>query len=122
MARKPQVEEVGDYDDDDDLVGTPPAHTSDGKSRPNTNADSSDDGAAYRVASGELRQFFEQIERIRAEKADLAELEKEAFAEAKGRGYDTKVMRKILSDRKRDADDLAEERAIYDMYAEALGM
>jgi len=44
------------------------------------------------------------------------------MAEAKGRGYDTKVMRKLISMRKRDAADLAEEEAVLDMYKEALGM
>jgi uncharacterized protein (UPF0335 family) len=44
------------------------------------------------------------------------------MAEAKGRGYDTKVMRKIIAMRKRDKDALAEEQAVLEMYAEALGM
>ena len=44
------------------------------------------------------------------------------MAEAKGRGYDTKVMRKVIALRKRDAADLAEEEAVLDMYKEALGM
>ena len=44
------------------------------------------------------------------------------MAEAKGRGYDTKVMRKIVSLRKRDQNDIAEEEAVLDMYKEALGM
>jgi len=120
MARKPQVAEVGDYEDDeDDLVGNP-AHTSDGKPRPNE--DDAEDLTSYRVASGELRQFIERVERLQAEKKDLAEQEKEVFAEAKGRGYDTKVMRKVIALRKRDSDDIAEEDAILEMYKEALGM
>jgi len=44
------------------------------------------------------------------------------MAEAKGRGYDTKVMRKLITMRKRDKDDIAEEEAILEMYKEALGM
>ena len=47
---------------------------------------------------------------------------KEVMAEAKGRGYDTKVMRKVIALRKRDANDIAEEEAVLDMYKEALGM
>jgi uncharacterized protein (UPF0335 family) len=47
---------------------------------------------------------------------------KEVMAEAKGRGYDTKVLRKIISIRKRDKDDLAEEEAILELYKQALGM
>ena len=74
------------------------------------------------VADAELRQFIERIERLEAEKSDLAEVQKETFAEAKGRGYDTKVIRKIIAIRKRDANDLAEEEAITEMYLAALGM
>lgn len=83
-----------------------------------------DDGPAdtYRVTADELRQFVERIERLEQEKKDIAEQVKEVMAEAKGRGYDTKVMRKIIALRKREADDLAEEEAILDMYKEALGM
>ena len=54
--------------------------------------------------------------------AALAEQEKELFAEAKGRGYDTKVMKKVIALRKRKPDDIAEEDAILDMYKSALGM
>ena len=74
------------------------------------------------VAGAELRQFIERIERLEAEKSDLAEVQKETFAEAKSRGYDTKVIRKIIAIRKRDANDLAEEEAITEMYLAALGM
>lgn len=74
------------------------------------------------VTTEELRQFVERIEQLNAEKADIAEQIKETFAEAKGRGYDTKVLRKLIAIRKRRADDLAEEEAILDMYRSALGM
>lgn len=86
-------------------------------------ADDKNDGQnSYRAASGELRQFVERIERIDADKKDLAEQSKEVMAEAKARGYDTKVLRKVIAERKRDADDLAEENAVLEMYREALGM
>ena len=78
--------------------------------------------ASYRVTANELRSFVERIERLEAEKKDLAEQQKEVMAEAKGRGYDTKVMRKIVALRKRDKDDIAEEEAVMEMYKEALGM
>ena len=77
---------------------------------------------SYRVSADELRAFVERIERLDAEKKDLADAQKEVMAEAKGRGYDTKVIRKLISMRKRDAQDLAEEEAVLDMYKEALGM
>jgi uncharacterized protein (UPF0335 family) len=74
------------------------------------------------VTADELRQFIERIEQMRAEKADIHEQEKEAFAEAKARGYDPKVMRKVIALRKRKPDEIAEEEAIIDMYRAALGM
>ena len=77
---------------------------------------------AYRVTASELRQFVERFERLDAEKKDIADQQKEVMAEAKGRGYDTKVLRMIIRERKRDKDDLAEEQAVLDLYREALGM
>ncbi|MEM8979311.1 MAG: DUF2312 domain-containing protein [Pseudomonadota bacterium] len=77
---------------------------------------------SYRVTADELRQFVERFERLEAEKKDIAEQQKEVMAEAKGRGYDTKVMRKVIALRKRDQDDIAEEEAVLEMYKEALGM
>jgi len=76
----------------------------------------------YSVTADELRQFIERIEHLDAEKADLAEQAKEVMAEAKGRGYDTKIIRKVIALRKRKPDDIAEEEAIMDMYKAALGM
>lgn len=78
--------------------------------------------ATYRVTAEELRQFIERFERLDAEKRDIADQQKEVMAEAKGRGYDTSVLRKVIAIRKRDAADLAEEEAVLDMYKEALGM
>jgi uncharacterized protein (UPF0335 family) len=77
---------------------------------------------SYKVTAGELRQFIEQMERLDIEKKDIAEQQKEIMAEAKARGYDTKVIRKVIALRKRDADDIAEEEAVLEMYKEALGM
>lgn len=76
----------------------------------------------YRVAADELRQFIERFERLEAEKRDIADQQKEVMAEAKGRGYDTKVMRKVIALRKRDSADIAEEEAVLDLYKQALGM
>jgi uncharacterized protein (UPF0335 family) len=76
----------------------------------------------HRAVENELRQFVERIERLDAEKKDLAELQKEVMAEAKSRGYDTKVLRKIIALRKREAAEIAEEEAVLEMYKEAMGM
>ncbi|MCB1399385.1 MAG: DUF2312 domain-containing protein [Rhodobacteraceae bacterium] len=78
--------------------------------------------ATYNVAADELRQFIEQFEHLEAEKKDIAEQQKDIMSEAKARGYDTKVMKKIIGLRKRDKNDLAEEEAIMDIYKAALGM
>lgn len=77
---------------------------------------------SYRVTAEELRQFIERIDRLEAEKKDIGEQQKEVMAEAKSRGYDTKVLRKLIALRKREPDDIAEEEAILEMYKEALGM
>ncbi len=73
-------------------------------------------------AGDELRSFIERYEHLEAEKKDIAEQMKEVMAEAKGRGYDTKILRKIIAIRKRDKDDLAEEEATLEMYKAALGL
>jgi uncharacterized protein (UPF0335 family) len=78
--------------------------------------------ASSTVAADELRQFVERYEQLEAEKKDVAENQKELMAEAKGRGYDTKILRKIVALRKRTADDIAEEESILELYKSALGM
>lgn len=82
----------------------------------------SDANDPYNVTADELRQFIERYEQLEAEKKDIAEQQKEVMAEAKGRGYDTKVMRLVMSLRKRKADDIAEEESILELYKQALGM
>jgi len=78
--------------------------------------------ANYRVTADELRHFIERWEQLESERKDLADQQKEIMAEAKARGYDTKVMRKVIALRKRDKDDIAEEEAVLEMYKEALGL
>lgn len=77
---------------------------------------------AYAVTADELRQFIERFEHLAAEKQASSDQQKELMAEAKGRGYDTKVMRKVIALRKRKPDDVAEEQAVLDLYKSALGM
>ena len=85
-------------------------------------SDTATNAESYRVTADELRQFIERFERLEAEKKDIADQQKEVMAEAKARGYDTKVMRKVIALRKRDSDDIAEEEAVLELYKEALGM
>lgn len=76
----------------------------------------------YRVTAGELRAFVERFERLDAEKKDLSEQQKEVMAEAKSRGYDTKILRKIVALRKMDPQEISEEEAVLELYKDALGM
>jgi uncharacterized protein (UPF0335 family) len=76
----------------------------------------------YAVTADELRQFIERFEQLDSEKKDVTEQQKELMAEAKGRGYDTKVMRKVIALRKRKPDEIAEEEAVLELYKSALGM
>jgi uncharacterized protein (UPF0335 family) len=76
----------------------------------------------YRVTAGELRQFVERYERLEGEKRDIADQMKEVMAEARARGYDARVLRKLIALRKRDTAEVSEEEAILELYKQALGM
>lgn len=73
-------------------------------------------------SAAQLRSIIERIERLEEEKANIALDIKEIYSEAKYNGYDVKALRKIVTDRKKDRDDLAEFEAIVDTYKRALGM
>ena len=75
-----------------------------------------------RVTADELRQFIERIERLDAEKKDISDQQKEVLAEAKGRGYDIKVIRKLIALRRREQGEVAEQKAVLELYKQALGM
>jgi uncharacterized protein (UPF0335 family) len=74
------------------------------------------------IAGERLRSFIERIERLEEEKRTLAEDIKEVFAEAKGAGFDTRIMRQIIKIRRMDKDDLDEQETLLDVYKRALGM
>jgi len=67
-----------------------------------------------------LRQFVARIERLEAEKSELAADIRDVYAEMKTFGLDTKVMRRLISERKKDANERAEFEALLDLYYEAL--
>ena len=73
-------------------------------------------------AKDRLASFIERVERIEAEKKALADDIKEIYAEAKGEGFLTKIMRKIIRERKLDKADFQEMEAMDDLYKTALGM
>ncbi|MBP2311963.1 DUF2312 domain-containing protein [Azospirillum soli] len=74
------------------------------------------------IAADRLRSFVERIERLEEEKRGLQEDVKEVYAEAKGTGFDTKIIRQIIRLRKMDKADRQEQEALLDLYKEALGM
>ena len=74
------------------------------------------------IAGAQLRSFIERIERLEEEKKTIADDIRDVFAEAKGNGFDTKVMRQVIRLRKKDAAERQEEEAILDLYLHALGM
>ena len=74
------------------------------------------------VATDQLRAFVERIERLEEEKAALAGDIRDVYGEAKGNGYDTKVLRRVISLRKKDFAERQEEEAVLQVYMRALGM
>ncbi len=77
---------------------------------------------ALGITGDRLRSFIERIERLEEEKQALADDIKEVFAEAKGTGFDIKVMRKIIRMRKQDLNERKEEEALLETYMAAIGM
>ena len=84
--------------------------------------DESSNDNVYRVTREEIRSFVERIENLNIEKNEISEQQKDVFAEAKSRGYDTRILRKVVSMRKQDPQDLSEEEAILEIYREALDL
>ena len=73
-------------------------------------------------AKAQLRQIKEAILNLEEEKAEVAAEIKERYAEAKSMGFDTKILRKVISTAKRDPKEVEEERALFDLYADAAGI
>jgi len=74
------------------------------------------------VAQDQLKAFVERIERLEEEKKAIADDIKEIYAEAKGNGFDTKVLRQVIRIRKQDRSERLEQEAILELYLSALGM
>jgi uncharacterized protein (UPF0335 family) len=92
------------------------AHTSDGQPRSNSGSN------AHAVAADQLRAFVERVERLEEEKKTIADDIKDVYGEAKAMGFDTKLLRKIVAERRKDEQERVEEETILDMYRRALGM
>lgn len=84
-------------------------------------AESHKAGGATTVAAERLRSFLERVERLEEEKSTISGDIKEVFAEAKGEGYDTKTLRKVIRLRKMDRAKREEEEALLELYLSALG-
>jgi len=74
------------------------------------------------VAGKRLKSFLERVERLEEEKSALAEDIKEVYAEAKGTGFEPKIMRRIIKLRKMDIEKRREEDELMDLYKAAIGM
>jgi uncharacterized protein (UPF0335 family) len=74
------------------------------------------------VAQDQLRAFIERIERLEEEKKAIADDIRDIYAEAKGNGFDTKVLRQVIKIRKQDRAERLEQEALLDLYLAALGM
>lgn len=74
------------------------------------------------IAANQLKAFVERIERLEEEKKCIADDIKDVYAEAKGNGYDVKIMRKVVTLRKKQPHEREEEEAVLDLYMHALGM
>ena len=76
---------------------------------------------ATTVAGERLRSFIERVERLEEEKATIMNDVKEIYAEAKGEGYDVKILRQVIRIRKMDRADRQEQEALLELYLSAIG-
>jgi uncharacterized protein (UPF0335 family) len=81
-----------------------------------------DDIQTGTVHGAQLRSVIERIERLEEEKKEVTAQIAEVYAEAKGNGFDVRILRKVVALRKKSADDRSEEEAMLDLYLQALGM
>ena len=84
-----------------------------------------DDASAHpdvlnQAAQGQLKSIVERIERLEIEKAEVAEQIKEVFAEAKGNGFDVKILREVIRVRKQDQKERDELETLLDVYLQAI--
>ena len=74
------------------------------------------------VAGDQLRLLIERVERLEVEKQGISDDIKDVYGEAKAVGFDTKIMKKLVALRKKDADTRREEATLLDLYASAIGL
>lgn len=88
----------------------------------NTPADNAVSDAVHRATAEHVRQIVERVERLEAEKAEIAAQVKEVWAAAKVAGFQVGPLKKVVAARKKNPDDAAVERAVIEMYADLLGV
>jgi uncharacterized protein (UPF0335 family) len=81
-----------------------------------------DDTDITTVHGAQLRGIIERIETLEREKSEIAEQVKEVYAEAKGNGFDPKILREVIRLRKKSVEERSEAEAMLDLYMQALGM
>ena len=79
-------------------------------------------GKVTNVAMERVKSFVDRLERMEEERKAIGDDIKDVYAEAKGNGFDTKVLRKIVSIRKQDANERKEQEEVLSLYLQALGM
>lgn len=99
--------------------GSPPLHNTE-SAMTDASFDASPD-VLTSAAQGRLRTIIERLERLEEDKQAVMLDMKEVFAEAKGQGYDVKILRQVLRIRKQDKAKRQEAEAILDLYLSALG-
>lgn len=75
---------------------------------------------AQKATEAQIRSYVERYERLEVEKQEVADQQKEVLAEAKGNGFNVKALRRLIGERKRDQDELAEEQWMLDLYRQAM--
>lgn len=104
--------------DRDDLAGD----GGDGRGIRRNDNESRAGSDAHGVARDQLLSFVERIERLEEEKATISSDIKDVYGEAKGTGFDSKILKKVIAIRKQDKQERMEQEAILDTYLAALGM
>jgi uncharacterized protein (UPF0335 family) len=119
LTRSPTLRQVGNRRQGRDI---PRSRNLDHFMPRQATAERAADIAETGVAAAELKQFVERVEHLEEEKKAISDDIKDVFAEMKGRGFDTKVVRQILRIRKQDHAERLEMEAILDLYMTALNM
>ena len=107
---------------DDALFGDDKTAAADAADRQRGKNDKQPTVSSDAVAQDQIRAFVERIERMEEEKKAIADDIREIYAEAKGNGFDIKVLRRVIRERGQDKAEREDFEAVLDLYRQALGM